>query len=152
MSYESPIKIIQNNFDTSLENEVMKVVMSYGISVDKDELLKALKYDRDQYEKGFAEGKRFIGWDACNDLVSKQAVYDIIKKTTINTMPLYAFEKLWHRIDMLPPAYPETIPIEQVAYEVGCATCETAFYWLEFLKNLDVLGFAIVKKQTRKEI
>ena len=34
----------------------MKVVLSYGIEVDKDELIKTLAYDREQYEKGYADG------------------------------------------------------------------------------------------------
>ena len=39
-----------------LEGEVFKAVQEVGVSVDKDELIKALKYDQDQYTKGFADG------------------------------------------------------------------------------------------------
>lgn len=64
MSYESPIKIIQrayNQLNHEFDDEVCRVVMAVGIDVDKDELLKALAYDRDQYEKGFRDGvKAFV--------------------------------------------------------------------------------------------
>lgn len=56
LSYESPIKIIHQGFETKLEGEVFKAILKYGVSVDKDELIKALQYDRNQYEKGFIDG------------------------------------------------------------------------------------------------
>lgn len=59
MSYDSPIEIvkkIQEQYEVDVVNNVIKCVQSYGINVDKDELIKALKYDRQQYEKGYADG------------------------------------------------------------------------------------------------
>jgi hypothetical protein len=35
----------------------MEAVSKYCISVDKDELIKALNYDREQYEIGYKEGR-----------------------------------------------------------------------------------------------
>ena len=32
-----------------------RAVQSYGINVDKDELIRALQYDREQYYKGYAD-------------------------------------------------------------------------------------------------
>ena len=49
----------------------------------------------------------------------------------------------------LPLAEPETITIEEVSNQLGCATIQSALYWFEFLKTLDLLGFAIVRKKTR---
>jgi hypothetical protein len=43
-----------NQTDDRIYTEVRKI----GIDVDKDELLKALKYDRQQYEKGYRDGKQ----------------------------------------------------------------------------------------------
>ena len=37
---------------------VVKACMDMGINIDKDELLKALRYDRRQYEKGYFDGIR----------------------------------------------------------------------------------------------
>lgn len=55
-SYESPIQIVCREMQNTFDSDVMKAVLNYGISVDKDELIRALQYDRDQYEKGFADG------------------------------------------------------------------------------------------------
>ena len=54
--YESPIKIIYGQMQTQLEGDILKAVMSTDIQVDKYELTRALQYDRDQYERGFADG------------------------------------------------------------------------------------------------
>ena len=54
--YESPIEIIYKNMQTKVENNVFAAVQEYGISVDKEELIKALQYDRDQYERGYRDG------------------------------------------------------------------------------------------------
>ena len=55
--YKSPIDVIYGQMQTQLEGDVLKAVQSYGINVDKEELIRALKYDRDQYDKGYADGK-----------------------------------------------------------------------------------------------
>ena len=56
--YQSPIEIIMQAMQTQFDGEVFKATQAYGINVDKDELIKALEYDRDQYNKGFADGSR----------------------------------------------------------------------------------------------
>lgn len=70
MSYESPIDIVVGEVQFKFEQDVMKAIQSYDICVDRDELIKALQYDRHQYEKGFA--------DACK-LNRKQNVGEWIK-------------------------------------------------------------------------
>lgn len=66
MSYDSPIEIVkkmQEQYEMDVVNNVVKCVQSYGINIDKDELIKALKYDRQQYEKGYKDGvKEFVEW------------------------------------------------------------------------------------------
>ena len=37
----------------ALDNEILKAVQNVGVNVDKEELLKALQYDRGQYQKGY---------------------------------------------------------------------------------------------------
>lgn len=58
--YESPIELVVSQFQTEIikqqENQVIKAVQNVGVNVDKAELLRALSYDRDQYEKGYADG------------------------------------------------------------------------------------------------
>ena len=58
--YESPITAIVNEICSDIEKKedkyIMECVRNVGITVDKDELVKALAYDRNQYDKGFADG------------------------------------------------------------------------------------------------
>ena len=58
--YESPIELITTDIATSiskqLDNDIYQAVIKTGVNVDKDELIKALKYDREQYEKGYNDG------------------------------------------------------------------------------------------------
>ena len=59
--YESPIeRIVKEVAETMQEQEenglVVAVSEKVGYLVDKDEMIKALKYDRDQYNKGYDAG------------------------------------------------------------------------------------------------
>lgn len=56
LGYESPINIIIGCMRTEQENNIYKVIRDYGVAVDKEELIKALQYDREQYEKGYING------------------------------------------------------------------------------------------------
>ena len=38
------------------DEQTLQAIQKVGIKVDKDELVKALAYDRGQYEKGYADG------------------------------------------------------------------------------------------------
>ena len=56
--YESPIQQIVGEMTTQMVQQeegqmIMQVSQQVGFAVDKDELLKALQYDRDQYKKGY---------------------------------------------------------------------------------------------------
>ena len=54
--YESPINIIISKLCTKLESDCLKSVQRYGFDIDKEELAKALNYDRKQQEKGHTDG------------------------------------------------------------------------------------------------
>ena len=58
MMYEDVIKLIKTNMEMQIEDEIMRAVQRVGVTVDKDELLKALEYDRRQYDKGYSDGRR----------------------------------------------------------------------------------------------
>lgn len=64
LDYESPIRLIETDIYTQMrkqqENDVFEAILKYGIDVDKEELIKALKYDRGQYEKGYADAMAAI--------------------------------------------------------------------------------------------
>lgn len=62
--YESPIKILQDkiatDFARKIDEETREAIYEatkrIGITVDDNELLKALRYDRGQYDKGYEDG------------------------------------------------------------------------------------------------
>ena len=54
--FESPIKICTKQIRMTQDETIVRAVQDVGIFVDKDELIKALQYERDQYEKGYADG------------------------------------------------------------------------------------------------
>ena len=56
MSYESPIRLIENDLNKSIEDNVMAVILTYGIEVDREELIRALRFDREQYDRGYRDG------------------------------------------------------------------------------------------------
>lgn len=49
---EKAMKDVQNQ----REEHIIQVIKGYGVNVDKDELIKALQYDRKQYQQGFEDG------------------------------------------------------------------------------------------------
>ena len=61
-NYESLITRIENQLlEEMVKNQedqfIWKVRQTIGYQIDKAELIKALNYDRDQYEKGYQDGK-----------------------------------------------------------------------------------------------
>lgn len=60
--WESPIQMITDDIIKDLVQKqdewLMESIHRVGFNIDKDELVKALNYDRDQYEKGYADGRR----------------------------------------------------------------------------------------------
>ena len=49
---------VKSDIEKRLEDATYKAVIECGVAVDKDELIKALAYDRGQYEKGYGDGYR----------------------------------------------------------------------------------------------
>lgn len=61
--YESPITEMMSDISTQIiqerENQLMmQMRQTVGYDFDKDELIKALQYDRDQYRKGYADAMK----------------------------------------------------------------------------------------------
>lgn len=93
--YESPINIqeltrdIQQNIQQDLEKKVIESIGKYEIKVDKEELIKALEYDRNQYIKGYNDALNKIRkevvcltyyWCEVNPKSVKEDVLEIIDK------------------------------------------------------------------------
>lgn len=59
MAYESPITIMENEAKRIVKETengiVAEISKQYGVEVDKEELTKALLYDRQQYDKGYKD-------------------------------------------------------------------------------------------------
>lgn len=71
MSYKSPIETIVDEMALIAENGVYKAVQNVNINVNKEELEKALRYDRDQYVEGFANGYEAGYKKGINDAMDK---------------------------------------------------------------------------------
>lgn len=63
IDYEGPIRIIREMLNdiarqqaAAIDKQTYEAVLRVGIQVDKEELIKALAYDRNQYTKGFNDG------------------------------------------------------------------------------------------------
>lgn len=67
--YNPPITLvideIHHKLMADMDNHIVRAVGKIGISIDKDELVKALAYDRNQYDQGYADAEL----DALNRIV-----------------------------------------------------------------------------------
>lgn len=54
--YESPIELITSAINSQMNENIIRAVQSVGIVVHEAELIQALKYDRDSYNKGYKQG------------------------------------------------------------------------------------------------
>lgn len=60
--YKSPIQVFRTQMVMEQEKDlVMKVSQTVGYEIDKEELIQALRYDRNQYDRGYHDGK-CDGW------------------------------------------------------------------------------------------
>ena len=98
-----------------------------------------------------------------SNLISRQDVLDVLRNLAFDYMfqcgeyygederqlTIINARKAIDVIEAMPSAEPEMITIEEVSNELGCATIQSALYWFEFLKTLDLLGFAIIRKEIR---
>ena len=59
MNWESPVTITQEiakQIAGERDDYIMSEIYKTGVVVNKEELIKAIKYDRDQYNKGYCDG------------------------------------------------------------------------------------------------
>lgn len=68
--YKSPIELTYDELQTQIEREnenfIMNAIRKVGVNVDKNELIKALQYDRNQYKKGYTQALKDV-CDVMND-------------------------------------------------------------------------------------
>lgn len=68
--YESPVELITKNVEHKITQQTDDFIMSeitqqLSVRVDRDELIKAMKYDRQQYDKGFKDASKILR-DICS--------------------------------------------------------------------------------------
>ena len=83
-----------------------------------------------------------------SDLIDRQDAIEALYKKCVTEGLLDEFDTE-DTLRKLPSAEPEMITIEEVSNQLGGATIQSALYWFEFLKTLDLLGFAIIRKGTK---
>ncbi len=60
LGYKSPVNIIEKEWETKIEGDIVKAIKSYDIDVNKEELIKALNYDRNQYKAGYKDALEWM--------------------------------------------------------------------------------------------
>lgn len=59
MDYRSPIGIYTHEpIFKEMEDGIMRATINLGVQIDKDELIRALAYDREQYRCGYEAAER----------------------------------------------------------------------------------------------
>lgn len=56
--YSDPFHEVATKINNDIEEQIMVEIARVGIDVNKEELVKALQYDRDQYAKGWNDAIR----------------------------------------------------------------------------------------------
>ena len=102
--YESPIELLTSTYLKELSNkqdeEILQCVIETGVKVDKEELIKALAYDRNQYDVGYSDAMAAIVW--CKDCKHFTAGYccrDIKGRSQMHYMGENAFCSYGERKD-----------------------------------------------------
>lgn len=74
--YENPITKICQDIRTQMvqrdEQMILEAIQKQDIFIDKEELIKALNYDRNQYSKGYKDGVSEV-LDRIRDKISEQS-------------------------------------------------------------------------------
>lgn len=66
--YKPVIEMVSQTVMEQTEDAIIKAVISQDIRVDKEELIRALRYDRGQYEQGFRDGVASVNeWKPVSD-------------------------------------------------------------------------------------
>lgn len=82
--YDSPIRLAVSKMTSQFNDDIYNAVVKTGIDVDKDELVRALNYDRNQYEKGYRDGLKASKWisvkERLPEKLTKVITYDSAHK------------------------------------------------------------------------
>lgn len=116
MNYKSPVELFIEETRIERENEIYKAIQRVGVNVDKDELIKALAYDRDQYYKGYLDGYNANKWNSVEDtLPAESGIYLVCTagKDVYTTRFHGTAEQWWGTMDKVTHWMPLPEPCEE---------------------------------------
>lgn len=90
--YESPIEVFTTQMDGILERMqkqqeeyIYQSVLNVGVDVNKEELVKALLYDRDQYDKGYQDGIEEFA-EKLLEICTQEGAYEYVSAYDIDNL------------------------------------------------------------------
>lgn len=93
--YKPLINVITSGLRTEVDNNIIKAIQDVAVDVDKDELIKALAYDRNQYDKGFSDATP--KWISINERLPKEEEIVIVTvKDDSADSPIYYTSVGWY--------------------------------------------------------
>lgn len=101
LGYESPITLIIQQLTTDFaqkrDEAIWEAVFNekVAVDIDKDELIKALRYDRGQYEQGYAKGY-YAGYNANKWISVEDRLPDIHTSYIVALKTKYPWESKWN--------------------------------------------------------
>lgn len=99
--YESPINQILGEIQITYENECIKAVQSCGFDVNKEELKKALLYDREQYDNGFRDGHKDGYEKALDDILDLMKAWSSNIQKIRGSSAFFTFHDIARQIELL---------------------------------------------------
>lgn len=90
--YESPIEVYTSKIDGMVqliqkkqEEHIYEAVLNVGVNVNKEELVKALLYDRDQYDKGYQDGIEEFA-EKLLEMCTQEGAYEYVSAYDIDNL------------------------------------------------------------------
>lgn len=107
--YESPVELFDvadytKKVNEEIDNYIYEYIIKLGINVNKEELIKALQYDREQYYKGYEDGLKVTDWHPYpKEKPTENREYNITIKSLKRTTSAYYFteDDTWYGSDDL---------------------------------------------------
>ena len=99
--YKSPIEIyttdIHSQMTKKMDDVIWEAVLKYDVVVNKEELVKALKYDRDQYGKGFKDAEMIFKREIDYEVIRK-AMWEVFREENYPTLTYQNIDYLAEKV------------------------------------------------------
>ena len=94
--YKSPVELITSQMNAQIEDHVFNVIQEVAVNIDKEELIKALEYDREQYKQGYADGLNANKWISVDDRLPEINKEVLIYRGSYIGIPMSIYTYLGH--------------------------------------------------------